>query len=159
MAHLVHVIDLDDVIKEAVEVVEEGDHLHRGADGAHGGEAHDIREEDRHYIVALRFHWFPCHELIRNVAKVKKSSEEVMEWRLITERSLWCQNTCYLGIILERSLSARVFSAVSCLVLSSTTSSKWFAYFSNLSTILSSILAWLQHRTSRSLPQRVSLLL
>lgn len=73
MAHLVHVIHLDDVIKEAVEVIEEGDHLHRGADGAHGGEAHDIREEDCHDIVALRLHWFPRHELIRNVTKEKKT--------------------------------------------------------------------------------------
>lgn len=56
-----------------------------------------------------------------------------------------------LGNMLERSLSARVFSAVSWLVLSSTTSSRWFAYFSNLSTILSRIFAWLQYRTSWTL--------
>lgn len=57
--------------------------------------------------------------------------------------SLWYRNIRYLGNMLERSLSARVFSAVSWLVLSSTTSSKWFAYFSNFSTILSSIFAQL----------------
>lgn len=45
-AHLVHVIHPDDVVKQAVEVVEEGHHLQRRADGAHGGEAHDVREED-----------------------------------------------------------------------------------------------------------------
>lgn len=56
VAHLVNVVHLDDVVKEAVEVVEERYHLHRRADGAHGGEAHNIREEDRHYVVALRLH-------------------------------------------------------------------------------------------------------
>lgn len=74
--------------------------------------------------------------------------------------------TWYLGNMLERSLSARVFSAVSWLVLSSTTSSKWFAYFSSFSTILSRILPWLQYRKSRvyirnvtcSLPLIISLL-
>lgn len=56
MAHFVDVIHLDDVVKEAVEVVEERYHLHRRADGAHGGEAHNIREEDRHHVVALWLH-------------------------------------------------------------------------------------------------------
>lgn len=46
--------------------------------------------------------------------------------------------------MLERSFSVRVFSAVSWLVLSSTTSSRWLAYFSSFSTMLSRIFAWLQ---------------
>lgn len=51
--------------------------------------------------------------------------------------------------MLERSLSALAFSTVSWLVLSSTTSSRWFAYFSNLSTMLSRIFAWLQCRNDK----------
>lgn len=46
--YLVDVVLLDNVVEEAVEVVEERHHLHRGADGAHGGEAHNVREEDGH---------------------------------------------------------------------------------------------------------------
>lgn len=54
--HFVDIVHLDDVVKEAVEVVEERHHLHRRADGAHGGEAHNVREEDGHHVVALRLH-------------------------------------------------------------------------------------------------------
>lgn len=54
--------------------------------------------------------------------------------------------------MLERSFSVRVFSAVSWLVLSSTTSSRWLAYFSSFSTMLSRIFTWLQQEniTKRS---------
>lgn len=55
-----------------------------------------------------------------------------------------CCHIRYFGNMLERSFSVRIFSAVSWLVLSSTTSSKWLAYFSSFSTMLSRIFAWLQ---------------
>lgn len=60
--------------------------------------------------------------------------------------NFWSRN---LGNMLERSLSALAFSTVSWLVLSSTTSSRWLAYFSNLSTMLSRIFAWLQCRNDK----------
>lgn len=56
VTHLVDVVHLDDVVEQAVEVVEERHHLHRRADGAHGREADDVREEDGHDVVALRLH-------------------------------------------------------------------------------------------------------
>lgn len=46
MTGLIHVVLLYDVIKKAVEVVQEGHHLHGGTDRAQGGEAYDVREED-----------------------------------------------------------------------------------------------------------------
>lgn len=61
---LVHIIHLDDVIKQAVEVIQEGHHLHGGTDRAHGGEAHNVREEDRYHVVALRLNWLPRHQLV-----------------------------------------------------------------------------------------------
>lgn len=67
VTYFVDIVHLDDVIKEAVEVIEECDDLHRRADGAHGGEAHNVREEDGHNVVALWLHRFSCHQLICNV--------------------------------------------------------------------------------------------
>lgn len=66
-AHLVHVVHPNDVVKQAVEVVEERHHLQRRADGTHGGEAHDVREEDGDEVVALRLHRFSRHQLICDV--------------------------------------------------------------------------------------------
>lgn len=52
VTYFVDIVHLDDVVKEAVEIVEERHHLHRRTDRTHGGEAHDVREEDGHHFVA-----------------------------------------------------------------------------------------------------------
>lgn len=54
----------------------------------------------------------------------------------------------HLGSMLDSSRSALVFSTVSCAVLSSTTSSKWLAYFSSLSTMLSRMFVCLQYNNN-----------
>lgn len=75
--YFVDIVHLDDVIKEAVEVIEEVYHLHSGADGAHGGEANDIREEDGHYVVATWLHCLPCHQLICNVPLTNEMTAQI----------------------------------------------------------------------------------
>lgn len=163
VTHFIDVVHLDDVVEEAVEVVEERHHFHRRADGAHGREAHDVGEEDGHRLVALRLHGHPRHQLIRDVPATDEAAAPtrwgtqsrtlVSTAAAAVTQSEWvhplgCSYIWHLGSMLERSLSARIFSAVNWLVLSSTTSSKWFAYFSSFATILSSIFAWLQYRKS-----------
>lgn len=134
-AHLVHVVHPNDVIKQAVEVIEERHHLQCRADGTHGGEAHDVREEDGDYVVALGLYRFPRHQLFCDVPTENEADHE-LEVDLVASAIMG-----YLGNMLERSFSVRIFSAVSWLVLSSTTSSKWLAYFSSFSTMLSRIFA------------------
>lgn len=70
--YFVDIMQLDDVIEQIVEVVEERDHLHGRADGAHGGEAHYIREKDGHHFVALRLHRLPRHQLFCNIPVMER---------------------------------------------------------------------------------------
>lgn len=56
MTYFVDVIQLDDVIEEAVEVVKERYNLHRRTHRTHGGETHNVREEDGHQVVTTWFH-------------------------------------------------------------------------------------------------------
>lgn len=65
--YLVDIVELDDLIKETVEVIEDGDHLQGRANGAHGGEAHDVREKDCHHVITLRLHRLPSHQMVRYV--------------------------------------------------------------------------------------------
>lgn len=70
LTYFVDVVHLYDVIKKTVEVIEEGDHLQRRANRAHGREAHNVREENCHHFVAFWLHQFSCHQLFRNVSTV-----------------------------------------------------------------------------------------
>ena len=74
ITHFVDVVLLDDVIEEAVELVEQRHHLHGRADGAHGGEAHNVREEDSHVVVGTRLYRLPGHQLVRDVPADKRTA-------------------------------------------------------------------------------------
>lgn len=67
-SYLVDIIQLYDIIKQTVEVIEERYHLHCWADRTHGGKSHNVWEEDGHHVIALGLHRLPCHQLICNVS-------------------------------------------------------------------------------------------
>lgn len=92
MTHFVDVVHLDHVVKEAVEVVEEGHHLHRRADGAHGREAHDVGEEDGHRLIALRLHGRPRHQLIGDVPASDESTDQVRDAATLGVRCPWLRH-------------------------------------------------------------------
>lgn len=55
-AHLVYIMALYRVVKQAVQVVEELHHLQGGAEGTQLCEPHDVREEDGDRLKVFRFY-------------------------------------------------------------------------------------------------------
>lgn len=58
MAHLVDVVQGNDGVEEAVEVVEQVDHLDGFAESRDGGEPHNVAEVQRDLGEMLRLHRF-----------------------------------------------------------------------------------------------------
>lgn len=71
--YFIDIVQLDDVVKEAVKVIEEGHHLHCRAYRAHGCETNNVWEEDGHHVIAAWFHRLPCHQLISDIPGTKEA--------------------------------------------------------------------------------------
>lgn len=59
--YLINIIEFDDLIKQAVEVIEECHYFQGWADWTHGSEAHNIREENGHQVITCGLHWLSWH--------------------------------------------------------------------------------------------------
>lgn len=59
--YLIYIIEFDDLIKQAVKVIEERHYFQGWANWTHGGEAHNVREENGHHVITHGLHCLSCH--------------------------------------------------------------------------------------------------